>query len=283
MKFSFMLVVFGCMNVGICNNLSTQDSTSDSKLIGLDFSFDFGVNQTNYNRELFFLNQLSSFNPLIQNFKPNYTNAYFNNTYNKVNFEMVYRVKPLLFKKRNLKQELKFGVSVFYNKNLQMSNASIYYDSLASDNIMYEKYLGYNYRVSGQQLGLTYIINSKVFAKNFASYIGMGAVFSLNSLRGTKNSNFYVSNYKNDTSLLWSSINIENTLNTTSYSLFIPLGIKYNFSCEVNLFLDVKFGLNFTPQLYKIDHFNRFNSLALGFRYKLNQKDVLQNKQSSFW
>lgn len=271
---------------GYSNSLSSKDSIVDSKLIGLDFSFDFGSNQTTYNRELFILNKLTSFHPFINNFTPNYNEAYFNNSYNKVNVDLVFRIKPLLFKKQNLKQELRFGLSANYNNSLMHSNASIFYDSIASDNVVNRKYLSYNYRVFGQQIGLTYIINTKVFAKNFASYFGLGTFLSLNTFKGSRNNNFSVSKYRLNDSLInssYSSINIEHSLSTTSYAVFIPLGLKYNFSCEINLFLDLKFGLNFTPKFQKSEQFNRYNSLTLGFRYKLNQKDVLQSKQTSFW
>jgi hypothetical protein len=177
------ILLYLCL-VHSCINLRSQESKSGSKLSGIDISIDWGNYQTTFKRELYIVSKLVSEDQAVKRITPGYSQAYFINGFYKVNAELVFTLSPAILKNYFHNSEVKVGLS-FLTANSTVNNYSlIRYDSMGAGNVNYIKTVSYNYYFHQEQLLCTYLLNSRVFMKNFRAYIGLGCIFSLGTWKG---------------------------------------------------------------------------------------------------
>lgn len=128
---------------------------------------------------------------------------------------------------------------------------------------------GNDYKYTGYGISTEFILNSKPFYKNFAFYTGLGISVILNS---------FILKAK------LVSINNPN-ITMTSINVRALLGLKYNLSCEYNLFMESNFGENFYPKKFaNRTRFIETAQFAFGIRYKfINPEERTKNKANVFW
>ncbi len=131
-------------------------------------------------------------------------------------------------------------------------------------------YLSYAYQC--ESIDLSYQFVSKVFFKHFAAFGGANLGFGYNTYKRIDiEDGFYRGIYV--------KYGVFNTSYLTSYG---HLGLKYNLSCELNLFAQAETGLNFYGKL--IGGKAPFNAFCFGIRYKIiDEQDRKNYLNSSFW
>lgn len=256
------------------------------ELSGVDLSVDFGAFQTSFNREVFILKKLVDQEQVVRSITPGFSYASFVRSSLKVNAELVFTGKPVILKSCFHNSELKVGFSFLTSNGSLNDNSIITYDSLDANNIKYTKVVSYNFYFHQEQIQCTYLFNSRVFRKNFRMYTGLGGVFSIGTWKGARRntiSSLKIGEYAQYSFIPTSSYYPLKSYSANSLSLFVPIGLKYNLSCDLNLFSDLKFGMHYTPVFDKNIRTQRFFSFCIGFRYKLNQAEPDQDKNTSFW
>lgn len=132
-----------------------------------------------------------------------------------------------------------------------------------------------NYTYQTQSIGLGYQMASKPFLKNLALFMGVHLDFGMLALKQL-DVPYYADIYSNP-----NNIKFENY-----YSTFLKgsanLGVKYNFSCDINFFMQTEFAF--------LKYGNEINTNAsgigasFGIRYKfLEDQDKLNYNDTGFW
>ncbi len=131
-------------------------------------------------------------------------------------------------------------------------------------------YLTYAYQCQGVELGFQF--SGKTFAKFFALFGGINSNFGMNTYKRIEMDDYYK---------LYNEIKEEN-FSAVFSSNYMHLGIKYNLSCELNMFTQAEFGINLYGQPF-LTH-ARFYGTAFGIRYKIiDEQDRSQFRNSAFW
>lgn len=263
--------------------LSAQDSTVSKKFSGIEASYDFGSFQTSYNRELFILKQMVSDVQVLNQIKPDYAAAYFHTSYNRINLELVYAANLRFFDKYFVKQEFKFGLGYLYSDGEKGSSTGYRYDSFDMSGIAYNKHISFKYFFHQEQIQCAYLLSSKVFKRHFKAYTGLGGIFGLSTWVGTSNLAIGKFEPKDSIPIYNSKRYTMGNFSASSFSVYIPFGVKYNLSCDINLFSDFKFGLCYTPKFESGTGIQRFYSFCLGARYKILNNEMDLEKNSGFW
>lgn len=129
-----------------------------------------------------------------------------------------------------------------------------------------------NYTYQTQAIGLGYQFSSKSIFKNFALFGGTSIDFGMLVLKQINN--FYYWNSSN--------ISVEDNFYSTFARANCNLGIKYNFSCDINFFFQAEAGLIQYGKEIKTN--GRYMGASFGIRYKfLEEQDKLNYKNNSFW
>lgn len=139
--------------------------------------------------------------------------------------------------------------------------ANIYYPSVIESTS-----LSYTYQT--QTIGLGYGMATRPIIKNIAAFAGVNADFGMVSFKRIGRDRSSIPEVKN--------------LNSTLLRGSVILGIKYNFTCDINFFVVGELGVTqYGPGL---DTKCTYNCFRLGIRYKfLDEQDKLNYKNTGFW
>jgi hypothetical protein len=163
------------------------------------------------------------------------------------------------------------------------------YYSFSPDNKQHLNDIRFNLYTHRKQIHAAYYFNSKVFGKNFRAYFGLGAILGFNTIktseRNTISTLSYISRPKSDTLFFSNQTNVyfEGSHSYTTLSAYLPLGIKYNLSCDFNLFAEIKTGYQFHTLANKDSQWQSFLSFGLGIRYKFFGDASEEETKNSFW
>ena len=170
------------------------------------------------------------------------------------------------------KSELCFGLSfeVQSQRTINRGFSNIQYKANPSFSTKAE--IVYTYQSQGIEIG--YQLAGRPFLKQFALYGGINTTFGINTYKNIKMNEFYY----NNTDMNFPHPNI----NTGYFSAYSNLGIKYNFSCDLNFFTQFEYGIYFYGKAIKGNA--SFKAINFGIRYKfLDEQDQKNYRQSSFW
>ncbi len=194
-----------------------------------------------------------------------------------------YYIKNKLF----YREEFRVGVSFTLLNNA--SNVNLSWDTVQAGPQKEVRNLFYQYKYSSQRIHFSYILNTKILKHHFALYGGIGGSLGFSTWR--TNYNGGAGSYKrqvlslqnNQISEKNQSLPLEN-YSTESGSIYVPLGIKYNLSCEINLFVEAHFGWQYYLKgLHKNNTWIANTMLNFGFRYKLIDDESSSKKTRVFW
>lgn len=129
-----------------------------------------------------------------------------------------------------------------------------------------------NYTYQTQTIGLGYQLSTKSFFTNFALFGGINTDFGMMTLKSIRDFDY---------SGLSGSVEEKNYYTTLVRTNGL-LGLKYNFTCDINFFLQAEFGI---LQYGKDIGTNAvYSGGAFGIRYKfLEEQDKLNYKDVGFW
>ncbi|HEY1045707.1 MAG TPA: hypothetical protein VGF79_04665 [Bacteroidia bacterium] len=129
------------------------------------------------------------------------------------------------------------------------------------------------YTYQSQSIELGYQFAGRPFLKQFALFGGINAAFGINTYKQIVMNAFY-----NDIDPYIPHPSI----NAGYFSSYANLGIKYNFSCDLNFFSQYESGFHIYGK--PITGYAHFNAIVFGIRYKfLDEQDQKNYKQSIFW
>ncbi len=268
--------------------LHASDSAVTRQFTAIDISVDFGGFQTGFERELYILGKLVDKPQTLQRITSDYTFAEFIQSSTKINLDLIFSIEPLLLKRHFRQQELKFGVAVLMSNSTIMQHSYLDYDSLGSKGEEFHRSVSFNYYFHREHIQGTYLLNSRVFGKNFRYYTGLGLMFGLGTWKGTTRNTISAlrisQNWEQDSAAKYKSDYYPlGSYSSGNVSVFIPIGLKYNLSCDLNLFADWKFGIHYYPKFERDFQIQNFYSFCLGVRYKFRNSEVDTEKNTSFW
>ncbi|MEZ4805285.1 MAG: hypothetical protein R2852_07335 [Bacteroidia bacterium] len=216
-----------------------------------------------------------------------FKSSYYDNTYTRLGLGLVFYNKPIQLFKTEFKTEFRLGASFSFSSSRFLNGMYLTYDSTDQNGLSLIKSVNFKYRQVHEQIQLEYLICSKRFARNFKFYTGIGAAFGI-SHWGVGNSNHNIL-YANDFHYRDS---MNSKVNTRSFELeqftaphlsfWIPFGLKYNLSCDLNLFSEFKLGQVYTPKIKETPLLTNYY-INIGMRYKFKQTDIYKDKTSVFW
>lgn len=129
-----------------------------------------------------------------------------------------------------------------------------------------------NYTYQCQSVELGYQFSSKSFLKHFALFGGVSSAFGFNTYKQIDMADYYKFNEGEQ----------EEDIHTGYFSAYANLGIKYNFTCELNFFTQAEAGINAYGKT--IGGTALFNAYSFGMRYKIiDEQDRKHYMNSSFW
>jgi hypothetical protein len=194
-----------------------------------------------------------------------------------------YYIKNRLF----YREEFRIGLSFTLLNNASSMNLT--WDTLQTGVQKEVKNLYYQYKYNSQRVHFSYLLNTRIIKNHFALYGGIGGSVGFSSWRTDYDGG--AGSYKkqvltiqnNQVSQKTQNLPLEN-YTTESASLYVPIGIKYNVSCELNLFFETQLGLQyFYKGLKKTNTWIPNALFNFGFRYKLIDDAVATKKGDVFW
>ena len=179
--------------------------------------------------------------------------------------------------------EKRFGVTIArFNQRQGIIGCDVIFRNDTSHNLINEGQIAYtSYGVNAD-----YTFNSKPFLRNFATYLSLGTSIILHYYRAVGPAGAW---FKRAEPVInrYPPIEMTNTKTTlTSIDGKAFLGIKYNFSCDLNLFIECGFGGSYYHRgLYgKSKLIKSANMTLLGMRYKfVNEDDKSKPNSGVFW
>ena len=284
----YSLIFFSSLNL-FSNAYDDTSHTNDIFIKGIDFRCGFGNYNTTRNDELTLHKHFN--NDASNTLDLSTANMYKGSTLAEPYLGIVFTPKKMRSNSWYLKEEFRLGISY----TLSPPN-TIYYkwDAIQSNQNQIKKYFYYEYVYHKQQLNFSYLLNKKIKNSNLAYYFGLGASFGFVTWRTqfqnngwVGSSNYYVDNLSLTDSILSSSsahFSMQNYSSTTA-ALNIPLGIKYNLSCDINLFMEGNFYCQYYQTgLYHAHAIKPSFMLNLGFRYKIiDEANKEIKKEEAFW
>ncbi len=191
-------------------------------------------------------------------------------------------------KKLFYREEFRVGLSFTILNNA--SNVNLEWDTMQSGSQKEVRNIYYQYKYNSQRIHFSYILNTKIIKNHFAFYTGVGGNLGFSTWR--TNYDGGAGSYKKQVLTLQNNqvseksqmLPLEN-FSTESASLYIPIGIKYNLSCEINLFIETHLGFQYYHSGLRKNNIWIANSIFnFGFRYKLIDDDnQLVKKGGAFW
>jgi hypothetical protein len=148
----------------------------------------------------------------------------------------------------------------------------------------------YQYKYSSQKIHFSYLLNSRIIKNSFALYGGLGAAIGFSNWRSNYEgragsySKQILTAQNNQVSENKQNLPLEN-FSTGSGFIYLPIGVKYNLSCDINLFAEANLGAHYYLKGLRKNNTWLFNStFNFGFRYKLIDDDnQVIKKGSVFW
>ncbi len=169
------------------------------------------------------------------------------------------------------KKELKFGIGY------EISNARSNYKTFDSIRLAQypmvsarKAYMEYAYQC--QYILVGYQVASKPFFRYFAMFGGVDGRFGMNTYKQIQMEDYYTSlNGK-----------VEENYNVGYFSSGIHLGLKYNFSCDLNFMVQYETGINFYGK--DIGGSAYFSGAGFGMRYKIiDEQDRPKYQLMKYW
>ena len=194
-----------------------------------------------------------------------------------------YYIKNRLF----YREEFRIGLSFTLLNNASSMNLT--WDTLQTGVQREIRNLFYQYKYNSQRVHFSYLLNTRIIKHHFALYGGIGGSIGFSSCRTDYDGG--AGSYKkqvltiqnNQVSQKTQNLPLEN-YTTESASLYVPIGIKYNVSCELNLFFETQLGLQyFYKGLKKTNTWIPNALFNFGFRYKLIDDASAAKKGDVFW
>ena len=185
-------------------------------------------------------------------------------------------------KSKKLKNiENRFGINLIrYGRDVMQCD--VLFDNDTSSSLINGiiTYLGYG-------LNADFTLNSRPFFKDFATYAGIGTSVMLHDYKAV-NGAFGL--FGKTTPTIIGSIRTAEMTNTkitiSSLDFKFHLGIKYNFSCDLNLFLETSMGGSYYHKGLYGNHkwLSNSNITLLGMRYKfVNANEQTKTSKSVYW
>lgn len=199
-------------------------------------------------------------------------------------------LSPNFYVKKHLfaKQEIRIGLSFTLLNNA--STIALAWDTITNINQKEVKQFFYQYKYNSQKIHFSYLLNSKIFKQQFAFYCGIGGAIGFSNWRSNYEgragsySKQVLTTQNNQVSENKQYIPLEN-YSTGSGFIYIPLGIKYNFSCDINLFAEANIGYQyFLKGINSATKWLPSSTYNFGFRLKLIDDDnQIIKKSPIFW
>ncbi len=265
-KCKFLLFCFIFIGVSNCK---ASDSLKYYKLKGVDVSIGaIGFNAGN-----------KTYANLLNELTPDGVRSMYNYATSQVNDPITIPVKislGIVFgtnQRSNTyfvnKHELLFKFSF---ETQQMHKRVINISRPAAPDPNYRSSASFGYTYQTQTIGLGYQLSAKSFCKNLALFGGVNADFGMVTYKRISSLNY------DD----YYTLNEIKNYNTTLLRLNSQIGLKYNFSCDINFFLQAEFG--FLHYGKGISTNAVYSGGAFGIRYKfLEEQDKLNYKDVGFW
>lgn len=249
-----------------------DSSRSDFRLKGIDFKFGGASLQTNYRQTL---NVLKAATPVTESSRYLYNTSYL--SAGRTGYAPARLALRAVFsndKKGRLRfiqrSELLIGLGFDIDN---AANRYLRFDSIClavNPNYAVTASLNYTYQCQYAEFG--YQVVSKPFLTYFALFAGLNAGFGLNTYKQIDMTDYY--------QFLQSKA--EEVFNAGFLSTHFNVGIKYNLSCELNLFAQYDQGLNVYGK--PIGGMAWFNGGSFGLRYKLiDEQDRPDYLKTGFW
>lgn len=249
-----------------------DSSRSDFRLKGIDFKFGGSNLQTDFSQTL---NVLMAATPVTESKRYLYNTSYLSEgrtgyTPARLALRAVFsndRKGRLRFIQRSeLLIGLGFDIDNAANRYLRFDSICL----VVNPNYAVSAILKYTYQCQYAEFG--YQVVSKPFLTYFALFAGLNAGFGLNTYKQIDMTDYYQfrQGHKDD------------VFNAGFLSTHFNAGIKYNLSCELNLFAQYDHGLNVYGK--PIGGIAWFNGGSFGLRYKLiDEQDRPDYLKTGFW
>ncbi len=196
---------------------------------------------------------------------------------------------PKINNKKNVftKQEIRIGVSFTLLNNA--STIALAWDTINNGNQKEVKQFFYQYKYNSQKIHFSYLLNSKILKNSLAFYGGIGFAFGFSNWRSNfegragSYSKQVLTSQNNQVSDIKQYVPLEN-FRTGNSLIYIPLGIKYNLSYDINLFAEANIGYQYF--LKGINTNNTWlpsSTYNFGFRLKLIDDNQAIKQGAVFW
>lgn len=270
-------------------SLNAADSTytKSFRIKGIDFRYGFGKYNIQTNDEKLLAKQFTNDqNNYYQFPKSNLMEK--NGTSISDLYAGIVLTPGCYFKNKLFKrQEFRIGISFTLLNNA--STMAMTWDT-ASNSLQKEvRQFFYQYKYNSQKIHFSYLLNSKILKNSFAIYGGIGAAIGYSNWRSNYEgragsySKQILTTQNNQVSEIKQNIPLEN-FSTGSGFIYVPLGVKYNLSYDLNLFAEANIGAHYYLKGLRKNNTWLFNStFNFGFRFKLLDDDNAIKKGTSFW
>ncbi|MBC7425517.1 MAG: hypothetical protein H7321_03185 [Bacteroidia bacterium] len=179
---------------------------------------------------------------------------------------------------------------------LEYAYSARYSNGLYSDTIIdkstgevLQNSISYSSRLHTECFYAAFVVNTNPFFKHFAAFGGIGGNVGITqwNVNSSNRNAFYTesSTIPNQSTKSSSAIIPVENFSTATAAFYIPAGIKYNFSCELNFFFETRQGLNiYSSGLEHNFKVNYCGTFCLGLRIKLiDDQDKQDHKTTIFW
>lgn len=278
------------MPIGLfAENSRDTSSTGSFRIKGVDFRCGFGPYYLSDKHEVNLLRHFSN----DQNNYYKFDQAHLETDHKGVvDLYLGFVLVPTYYVRNQLfyKEEFRVGLNYSFMNNGPMGNFNqLTYDTIQNTQTKEVSTFVYGYKYSSQGINLSYLLNRKIFKKNLAVYTGIGVSFGFAIWR-TEFKAQPASMYQTETLTLQNNhvsttskiIPLENFA-TGCASFYIPIGLKYNLNCDLNVFTEGHFGYRFYSKGLN-EHGTWVPEMManFGFRYKIVDDAVVHQTQL-FW
>jgi hypothetical protein len=288
-----LIYIFLVLFVNTISAAKDADSLKQTSIQAIDLSIGTGYLPSPHAYQMEVLENLLIDKGGVSEVYQGFKSSYYDNTYTRFCLGLVLYNKPIQLFKKEFNTEFRFGASVSFSSSRNSNGMSLYYDSTDQNDLDLVKSLSFKYRQLHEQIQMEYLISSKRFARNFKFYTGFGAAFGMShwGVGKKKNNIFYVNDFhfkdSMNSKMKTRSFDLEQ-FTAPYFTAWIPFGLKYNLSCDFNVFTEFKVGQVFTPKLKETPLLtNYYFNIGLRYKFKMvgdntNQK-INANKSSVFW
>lgn len=255
------------------------------RLSGIDLRFENGTIARNVDRDRHLLSYFTT--PAgLEHYNSGYQSQLYNSSYQGACAELVMGVRPV--GNTSMIREIRAGYSFLVSSDY---GAHVAYDNYNGD-YNRQKHVDYTLRLYRNQVSVSYLVNSKPMRGHWRFYAGSGLGVLTSLWKGgspRSQSTYLVSvvNKPNPDSILNYQViyRADELKSHHNYGLNAHLfaGLKYNLSCDINLFLEYRYSGAF--HLNDTHYWQSANAFSIGFRYKFKNGDQRKEEKSdhAFW